>query len=38
MKDKVLPKLKKYRDWKGFDGVIGRYIALAYTEAEANNF
>jgi hypothetical protein len=38
MKDKVLPKLKKFRDWKGFDGVIGRYIALAYTEAEANNF
>lgn len=38
MKEKIVAKMKKYRDWKGFDAVIGRYIALAYTEAEANSF
>lgn len=38
VKPKVLAKMKQYRDWKGFDAVIGRYIALAYTEAEASNF
>lgn len=38
MKDAVVAKLKQYRDWKGFDSTIGRYIALAYTEAEENHF
>jgi glyoxylase-like metal-dependent hydrolase (beta-lactamase superfamily II) len=38
MKDKIVAKMKKFRDWKGFDSQIGRYIALAYTEAEAANF
>lgn len=38
MKDKIVAKMAKFRDWKGFDHIIGRYIALAYTEAEANSF
>ncbi len=38
MKPKVVEGLKKFRDWVGFDAIIGRYIAIAYTEAEANNF
>lgn len=38
MKPKVVDALKKFRDWVAFDGIIGRYIAIAYTEAEANNF
>lgn len=38
MKDKIVAKMGKFRDWKGFDAVIGRYIAIAFTEAEAANF
>jgi glyoxylase-like metal-dependent hydrolase (beta-lactamase superfamily II) len=38
MKDKIVAKMKKFRDWKGFDAIIGRYITVAFTEAEANNF
>jgi glyoxylase-like metal-dependent hydrolase (beta-lactamase superfamily II) len=38
MKPQVVEKLKKFRDWVGFDAIIGRYIAIAYTEAEANSF
>jgi glyoxylase-like metal-dependent hydrolase (beta-lactamase superfamily II) len=38
MKEKIVAKMKMYRDWKGFDSQIGRYIALAYTEAEVANF
>ncbi len=38
MKDKIVAKMKQYRDWKGFDALIGRYIAIAYTEAEAASF
>lgn len=38
VRDQVMPKLTKYRDWKGFDAVIGKYIQLAFLEAEAANF
>jgi glyoxylase-like metal-dependent hydrolase (beta-lactamase superfamily II) len=38
MKDKIIAKMKQYRDWKGFDALIGRYIAIAYTEAEVASF
>lgn len=38
MKDQVIEQLKAYHDWKGFDTTVGRYIALAHTEAEENNF
>ena len=38
MKPKIIANMKHYRDWKGFDATIGRYITLAYTEAEVSNF
>lgn len=38
MKDKILARLKAYRDWAGFDKELGKHISLAVLEAEQAEF
>lgn len=38
MKSLVLPKLKSWQDWNGFDDEIGKHISLALLEVEQSEF
>ncbi|RLA08288.1 MAG: MBL fold metallo-hydrolase [Gammaproteobacteria bacterium] len=38
MKEKIVPKLAKFKNWISFDREVGRHISIAYLQIEATDF